>query len=102
MKRIVIIGGGFAGLWSAVGAARKLHELQIPEDEVEIMVINRDAYLGLRPRYYEKDPHNYRIPLSQVLDGSWSLLARRRSKTNRYRFTKSDGPPARKTDFSSV
>lgn len=68
MKRIVIIGGGFAGLWSAVGAARKLHELQIPEDEVEIMVINRDAYLGLRPRYYEKDPHNYRIPLSQVLE----------------------------------
>ena len=25
-KRILVLGGGFAGLWSAVGAARKLDE----------------------------------------------------------------------------
>ena len=29
MNSIVVIGGGFAGLWSAVGAARKLDELGI-------------------------------------------------------------------------
>lgn len=68
MKRIIIIGGGFAGMWSAVGAARKLHELQIKENEVEVILINRDSFLGLRPRFYEKDPKNYRVPLSQVLD----------------------------------
>ncbi|SDJ14719.1 NAD(P)/FAD-dependent oxidoreductase [Alteribacillus bidgolensis] len=68
MKRIVIIGGGFAGMWSAVGAARKLHELQIEGNEVEVVLINRDSFLGLRPRFYEKDPHHYRIPLSQVLE----------------------------------
>ena len=27
VKRILVLGGGFAGLWSAVGAARKLDEL---------------------------------------------------------------------------
>ncbi len=68
MKRIIIIGGGFAGIWSAVGAARQLHELQIKENEVEVILINRDPYLGLRPRFYEKNPKNYRVPLSQVLD----------------------------------
>lgn len=68
MKRIVIIGGGFAGIWSAIGAARKLHELKIDEKEVEVMLINRDGYLGIRPRFYEKDPQNTRIALSQVLD----------------------------------
>ncbi|MEK3915847.1 NAD(P)/FAD-dependent oxidoreductase [Paenibacillus sp. FSL H7-0331] len=68
MKRIVIIGGGFAGLWSAIGAARKLHELRVEGNEVEVVLINRDSFFGVRPRFYEKDPHNYRIPLIQVLE----------------------------------
>jgi hypothetical protein len=31
-KRIVVLGGGFAGLWSAVGAARLLDELGLGAD----------------------------------------------------------------------
>ena len=29
LQRIVVLGAGFAGLWSAIGAARKLDELGI-------------------------------------------------------------------------
>ncbi|MGE6376104.1 NAD(P)/FAD-dependent oxidoreductase [Peribacillus muralis] len=68
MKRIVIIGGGFAGVWSAISAARQLHELQMENNEVEVVLVNRDPYFGIRPRFYEQNPQNLRIPLSQVLD----------------------------------
>lgn len=67
MKRIVVIGGGFAGMWSAIGAARKLHELKVASNEVEIVLINREPYFGVRPRFYEKDPQNFRFLLNQVL-----------------------------------
>jgi NADH dehydrogenase len=30
-RQIVVLGGGFAGLWSAVGAARKLDEVGIEQ-----------------------------------------------------------------------
>ncbi len=66
MKRIVIIGGGFAGVWSAISAARQLHELQ--REQVEVVLINRDPYFGVRPRFYEQNPQNLRISLSEVLD----------------------------------
>jgi NADH:quinone reductase (non-electrogenic) len=55
MKRIVVLGGGFAGLWSAVGAARKLDELQIGADEVDITLVERNPYHNIRVRNYEAD-----------------------------------------------
>lgn len=66
MKRIVIIGGGFAGLWAAFSATRlaRMHNL---ENEVEITLINKDQYHGLRPRYYENDLSNTRIGLEEFL-----------------------------------
>src|SRR3569623_1032637 len=67
MKRIVVIGGGVAGLWSAAGAARKLDELGFGTEQVEVVLINRDAYHGIRVRYYEQDLSQVRVPLDQVL-----------------------------------
>lgn len=66
-KRIVVLGGGFAGLWAAVGAARKLDELKIPPDEVAVTLVNRDAYHAIRVRNYEADLTGIRVPLAQVL-----------------------------------
>ena len=36
MHRILVLGAGFAGLWSAVAAARRLDELGAGPDEVEV------------------------------------------------------------------
>jgi NADH dehydrogenase len=68
VQRIVILGGGFAGLWSAVGAARRLDELGIGPDRVEIVVINRTLWHSIRVRNYEADLAGTRLPLAQVLD----------------------------------
>ncbi|MFM0056472.1 FAD-dependent oxidoreductase [Paraburkholderia phytofirmans] len=67
MKRIVVIGAGFAGLWSAVGAARKLDELRVPADQVEVVVINGTPYHSIRVRNYEQNLDETRVPLADVL-----------------------------------
>ncbi len=66
MKHLVIIGGGFAGLWAALSARRfvRLHQL---EGQVGITLINKDAYHGLRPRFYESDLSGTRILLKDYL-----------------------------------
>jgi NADH dehydrogenase len=67
MKRILVLGGGFAGLWSAVGAARKLDELGVGPREVEVALVNRDAWHCIRVRNYEADLRDVRLPLDDVL-----------------------------------
>jgi NADH dehydrogenase FAD-containing subunit len=50
-KHILVLGGGFAGLWSAIGAARKLFE-QKAETEAEITLVDRTTYHNIRVRHY--------------------------------------------------
>jgi NADH:ubiquinone reductase (H+-translocating) len=66
-QKIVVLGAGFAGLWSAVGAARKLDELGIGPDAVEVTLVNRDAYHSIRVRNYEQDLSEVRVSLDDVL-----------------------------------
>src|SRR6202043_2052700 len=66
-KRILVLGGGFAGLWSAVGAARKLDELGHGPEAVEVTLVNRDAFHSIRVRNYEADLTPIRVPLDDVL-----------------------------------
>ncbi len=66
MKKILIIGGGFAGVWSALGAMR-LRRMHNKEGDIEISLINRDNYHGIRPRYYEEDLSEVRMPLDKIL-----------------------------------
>jgi NADH:ubiquinone reductase (H+-translocating) len=66
-RRILVLGGGFAGLWSAVGAARKLDQLGIGPSEVAITLVNRDAYHCIRVRNYEADLSQIRVRLDDVL-----------------------------------
>jgi NADH dehydrogenase len=63
--RIAVVGGGFAGLWAAVSAARRLAAEK--DDEASVMLISRDRYLTIRPRLYEANPEPSRIPLASVL-----------------------------------
>jgi len=66
-KRILVLGGGFAGLWSAIGAARKLDEFDQCPDAVEGILVNRDALHSIRVRNYESDLTSLRVPLDDVL-----------------------------------
>jgi NADH dehydrogenase len=67
MARIVVLGAGFAGLWAAAGAARKLAEIGARPGEVEILVIDRNPYHNIRVRNYESDLSTVAIPLTELL-----------------------------------
>jgi NADH dehydrogenase len=67
MKRILVLGAGFGGLWSAIGAQRKLRELG-REHEAAVQVVNREPFHNIRVRTYEADLTEVCIPLSDLLD----------------------------------
>ena len=46
-KRLLIIGGGFAGFWSAISAVRQSREIQ-KRGEVEITLVNPDNQVTIR------------------------------------------------------
>jgi NADH dehydrogenase len=67
VKRIVVLGAGFAGLIAAAGAARKLAELKISKDDIAVTVVNRDPWHSIRVRNYETDLSDVRVALDDVL-----------------------------------
>ncbi|KUI20606.1 NADH dehydrogenase [Mycobacterium sp. GA-1285] len=64
--RVLVAGSGFAGLWAALGAARRLDELGLRT--VDVTVVSPKPYHDIRVRNYEADLTACRIPLSQLLD----------------------------------
>lgn len=68
MQRVLVLGAGFAGLWSAIGAARALDERAIGPDQVEVTVVNATPFHSIRVRNYEPDLDGTRVPLADVLD----------------------------------
>lgn len=69
MQRIVVAGGGFAGLWAALAAARAV-ELAGASARVRIVLLSPDPWLVLRPRLYEAGPEGLRQDLRPVLDAA--------------------------------
>jgi len=65
MHNLVIVGGGFAGFWAALGAAREVIENAA---EIVITVVSKDPFLTVRPRLYERDPETLRVPLVPAFD----------------------------------
>jgi NADH:ubiquinone reductase (H+-translocating) len=68
LPRILVLGAGFAGLWAAIGAARKIDQIGPAASEVEILVVDRNDYHNIRVRNYEVDLNDVTIPLADVLD----------------------------------
>jgi NADH dehydrogenase len=66
--RILVLGAGFAGLWSAAGAARALDEFGVGREAVQVTVVNRDGWHAIRVRNYEPDLNSIRVPLDEVLE----------------------------------
>jgi NADH:quinone reductase (non-electrogenic) len=66
-KRIVVVGGGFAGVWAAIAAARVRRHAGRSNANLEILLIARDPWLTVRPRLYETELNGVRISLDEVL-----------------------------------
>ena len=62
MAHVVIIGGGFAGVWSAAGAA-----LARGDADLRIRLVAPNERMVLRPRLYEPEPDLATVDLGRVL-----------------------------------
>ena len=67
-SRVLVLGSGFAGLWAALGAARRLDELGGPPGAVGVTVVSSQPFHDIRVRNYEADLSACRIPLQNLLD----------------------------------
>lgn len=68
MQRILVLGAGFAGLWAAAGAARRLAASRGPRAPIEILVADARTFHSVRVRNYEEDLAATRVPLADLLD----------------------------------
>ena len=81
MARVVIIGGGFAGVWAAAGAALAATRAEAgaeagsgvsagvgADDRLTITLIAPNDHMVLRPRLYEPDPEVAKVELRRVLE----------------------------------
>lgn len=66
MKDVLIIGGGFAGVWSAAGAVRAARAAGAG-DEVRVTLVDGGDDMVIRPRLYEDAPGGMRVALDRVL-----------------------------------
>lgn len=64
MSKVVVIGGGFAGVWAAMAASAQRRRAGLPLD---IALVSRDPWLTIRPRLYEGDVSGTRVALDDVL-----------------------------------
>jgi NADH dehydrogenase len=65
-QRILVVGAGFGGMWSALSATRLLDKHK--RDDVEVLVLAPQAELRVRPRFYEADVHRMVAPLGELFD----------------------------------
>lgn len=63
-RRILVLGGGFAGLWSALAAARARETFGA---DIEIALLNETEWHSIRVRNYEADLSDARVALDGVL-----------------------------------
>ncbi len=67
-SRVLVLGSGFAGLWAALGAVRRLDELGATPGTVDVTVVSPQPFHDIRVRNYEADLSPSRIPLADLLD----------------------------------
>jgi NADH dehydrogenase len=81
MKRVLIIGAGFAGMYAATSAAR-LRDLEgVSADELEIALIAPEPFLVIRPRLYEANPEAMKAPLTELLQATDVRYVRNKVET---------------------
>jgi NADH:quinone reductase (non-electrogenic) len=65
-KRITIVGGGFAGVFAALGAAAEIRQ-QNSVERVAVDLVSPVDFFTIRPRLYEADLRGVRMRLSDLL-----------------------------------
>jgi NADH dehydrogenase len=68
MKRILIVGAGFAGMHAALAAARLRDQQGVSPDPLEIVVVAPEPRLVIRPRLYERAPETMVAPLGKLFE----------------------------------
>ena len=81
-RRILIVRAGFAGMWSALAAARFREQTSLADDAFEIVVVAPQPYLHRRPRLYERDPSTMQVDLRTIFDAVNVEYVQARSKTS--------------------
>lgn len=64
---ILVLGGGYSGLWAAANAADVARECG---SRLSVTLVSKNGYLQHRPRLYEKNPDTLRVtvaPLAELL-----------------------------------
>lgn len=67
MSDVLVLGGGFAGVWSAAGVMRVRREAGASTSDVRVTLIDAGDDIVIRPRLYEAAPEQMRVPLDRVL-----------------------------------
>jgi NADPH-dependent 2,4-dienoyl-CoA reductase/sulfur reductase-like enzyme len=67
MSDVLIIGGGFAGVWCAAGAVRLRRLHGAAESELRVTLIDGSDDIVIRPRLYEAGPEQMRVSLDRIL-----------------------------------
>lgn len=64
---ILVIGGGFAGVWSAAAAARVARDNGTDGTRPQVTLVSDSDEMVIRPRLYERDPGQMSVSLDRVL-----------------------------------
>jgi NADH dehydrogenase len=65
MQQLVILGGGFSGVWAAMAAASQRHNHGATD--IEIILISNSEDLCIRPRLYEAIHQSMLVPLLPLM-----------------------------------
>lgn len=68
-SKIVIIGAGFSGVWSALSAKRLINDHDRSAD-IEVTLIAPEPFLVMRPRLYETSPSELSFPLEALFESA--------------------------------
>ncbi|MGB6535975.1 MAG: FAD-dependent oxidoreductase [Xanthobacteraceae bacterium] len=63
--KILVLGGGYSGLWAAANAADVAREC---DSALAITLVSKDGYLEHRPRLYEKNPDTLRVAVGDLVE----------------------------------
>jgi NADH dehydrogenase len=67
MSDVLVIGGGFAGVWAAAAAVRARRAAGVPTSDLRVTLVSAGDDIVIRPRMYQSDPDRMRVPLDRIL-----------------------------------